>query len=190
MADDFDNMDKEGQSSPQGETQLVPHNSDGTVDQGNIASYRDELVNKYHQGSQSLIERLQQSGNEDGNALLMTLIDEVIKETDNLLGNHLVATENGDLRDASVISYKRAEVLEKAIKAVQSKQQIDQESGIDVDSPSMMIVFRYFMRKAKEVFSKIDMPDEQVNLFFQTFSNEMTDWKRELREELESVKDN
>ena len=116
------------------------------------------------------------------------MIDEVVGETDNLLGNHLIATENGELRDASVISYKRAEVLEKAIKAVASKQALEKESGIDVDSPSMVIIFKYFMNKVMDVFTKIEIPAEQRDVFFRTLGEETENWKRELREQFEAMK--
>jgi len=150
--------------------------------------YRQQLVSKYHQGSKNLVERLRSNGRDDAEALLLSLINEMVQETDHLLGNELVSTENGELRDASVISYKRAEVLEKAIKAVQAKSQFEKESGIDLDSPMMMIVFRYFMSKVKQTLVRVNAPDDMSDLFFRSLSESMADWKKELKVQFEELK--
>jgi len=153
-----------------------------------VMSYRAQLLERYHAGVSSLVERLRKNGKEDMESLVVALIDEVVQETDHLLGNELVATQNGELRDASVISYKRAEVLEKAIKAVQAKQEFEKQSGIDVDSPAMMIIFRFFMGKSKETFDKMGVGQEVTDLFFRTFGDTMEFWKKELREHFEELK--
>jgi hypothetical protein len=168
---------------------VIPPGSGGTpLVVGSRAAFRNTLVEQYHKGSKSLVERLKKDNKADAESLLICLIDEVIGESDHLLGNELVATENGDLRDASVISYKRAEVLEKAIKAVQARNQVEKESGVDLDSPSMMVVFRFFMFKVKETFKKMGISDEQSDIFFRTLGEEMEDWKKELREQLSMLK--
>ena len=153
-----------------------------------VVEYRKGLVEQYHNGAPTLIERLKQLGTDNSEALLVALIDEVIVETDHLLGNELVATENGELRDASVISFKRAEVLEKAIKAVQAKKEFERESGFDIDSPAMMVIFRFFMAKAKDSLDRMGIEDEAKDLFFRVLGEEMDSWKKELREEFESLR--
>jgi hypothetical protein len=155
---------------------------------GGYFEYRSRLIEKYHSGAAGIVDKLRQAGRDDAASLLVALIDEVLKETDHLLGNELVATENGELRDASVISFKRAEVLEKAIKAVQTKQQFDAEHGIDIDSPMMMAVMRFFMSKVKETFDRINIKDEQSDLFFKTFADVMHEWKKQLKLEIEGLK--
>jgi len=163
---------------PQGVSAAIP---------GNVVAYRDDLVQKYHGGAFGLIERLEKTGQVDILSLAMALIQEMVRESDHLLGNELVATQNGDLRDASVISYKRAEVLEKAIKAAQARMEFERESGIDLDSPSMMVVFRFFMSKVKDVFAKMGMDSEANDVFFRMLGDEMENWKRELHEKLEEL---
>jgi len=186
--DDFAKMDKEA-GVVTADAELVrstPH--PGAVIPGGTAEYRDQLVKKYHGGAESLVQRLQDSGTTDNESLMLALIDELVRETDNLLGNQLIATENGNVRDSSVISFKRLEGLEKAIKAVQSKQLLEKDSGIDVNSPSMVVIFTYFMGKVKEVFKKMELSDEQGDIFFQMLGEETENWKREIREEFEAMK--
>jgi hypothetical protein len=184
--DDFHKMDLD--AGVEGVAVMEVPSSNITSHPNGVTNYRDKLVRQYHDGSSSLLDRLRSSGQDDAQALLSALIQEVIRETDHLLGNQLVATENNDLRDASVISFKRAEVLEKAIKAVSSKNQMEKESGIDVDSPSMAVVFKFFMSKTKAVFDSMGMAEEQSDLFFTQLGEFMKHWKRELREEFEAMK--
>ncbi len=159
-----------------------------TVLPENVMEFRDQLIKQYHNGAPSLVERIRKAGKEDIESVLVALIEEVIKETDHLLGNELVATQNGELRDASVISFKRAEVIEKAIKAVQAKQEFERESGIDVDSPSMIVIFRFFMSKAKDTFDKMGVGSEMNDLFFRTLADVMEGWKKELRNRFEELR--
>jgi hypothetical protein len=154
----------------------------------NPVEYRNQLVAKYHNGAKNLLQRLRSAGNDDAETLLLALINEMVQETDNLLGNELVSTENGELRDASIISFKRAEVLEKTIKAVQTKQQFEKEVGLDLDSPAMMIVFRYFMTKVKASLIKVNAPDDMSDIFFRALSDSMAEWKKELKTQFNELK--
>lgn len=171
---------------------LSPEKSLTTQNKGvvpaNIVEYRDQLVKQYHNGATSLVERIRKGGKEDAESLLVALIEEVVKETDHLLGNELVSTQNGELRDASVISFKRAEVIEKAIRAVQAKQEFERESGIDVDSPSMIVIFRFFMSKTKDTLDKMGVDSDFNDLFFRTFSDVTESWKKELRIRFEELR--
>jgi hypothetical protein len=153
-----------------------------------LLKFRKQLVEQYHQGAPSLIARLKSAGKEDLESQIVAMVDEILSETDNLLGNQLVATHNGDLRDASVISFKRAEVLEKALKAVQTRQQFEKQSGIDLDSPSMIIVFRYFMAKARDTFTRMGVGPEINDLFFRVFGEVTNEWKKELRDSFDATR--
>jgi hypothetical protein len=152
-----------------------------------VVEHRDQLVKKYHNGVSSLSERLKLEGKDNIESLVTALIDEVIKETDNLLGNELIATQNGSLRDATIISEKRAAVLAQVIKAAQAKQLFEKEHGIDLDSPSMRIVFQYFMGKVRKTFKNLNYQDEVSDVFFRNLGASMDNWKKELREEITAL---
>ena len=149
-----------------------------------VSEHRKRLISKYHDGHGGLMERLSASGGETFEGLLIALVNEIVGETDHLLGNELIATEEGSLRDSSVISFKRAEVLEKALKAIQAKQQFERENGLDLDSPAMRVVFRSFMSKVKLTFEMLGYEDEASDVFFRTLGVNMEIWKKELEEEL------
>jgi hypothetical protein len=152
-----------------------------------MMQFREQLVGIYHKGSKSLVEKLTREHRNNPETLVMALVDELVRETDTLLGNALVATHQGSLRDASVISYKRAEVLEKAIKAVQAKQVFDKDRGFDLESPFMGVVWRYFMENVKSVFMDIGMSPEVNDTFFRSLAARMKEWKKDLKNKLDDM---
>lgn len=172
--DEFLEMDKDSGVMVYKEPSCLSSDND-------IVNYRNKLISEYHDGSPTLFSKMEKMGKDDLESLINALILEMVQESDNLLGNGLIATENGELRDASVISSKRADILEKAIKAFQTKKQFETQGGIDVDSPSMMIVFRFFLSKVKEAFDKMGLQDEVPDLFFRTFGNITNNWKKDLQ---------
>jgi len=157
------------------ETELAPRD---------ILELRDQLIKKHHDGANSLLEKLDRDGNTEVRDLIMVLISEVLRETDHLLGNELVTTKQGDLRDASIISIKRVEAFEKALKALQTKAAMEGESGVDVNSPAVLSIFKFFMGKVKSAMLTMGMNDEFSDTFFTTLSTVMGDWKKELKREL------
>ena len=153
-----------------------------------IINFRRQLIEEYHKGSAGLLDLLHKEGKNDLESRATALLDEMVRETDNLLGNELIATRNGDLRDSTIISFKRIEGLEKTARITQSKQQFEKQSGIDLDSPLMIVIFTYFLMKAKETFGQMGVGSEINDLFFQKFGEVTESWKKELREKLEAAR--
>jgi len=155
----------------------------------NIIEYRNKLVQEYHRGAVGIIERLRGSGKGgDWEAIALTLLEEIVRETDHLLGNELVSAHNGDLRDSSIISFKRAEVLEKAFRQIQARLEAERIGGLDVDSPAMNTIFTFFMSKAKETFNRMNVGTEISDLFFSTYGEVTENWKKELRDQYQEGK--
>jgi len=185
MSGEFSVADKDGDVSL---PTVVSQSSDlSQVDNvEGVMKFRSELVKSYHQGAVSLLDRMERNGCNSTEQLVMEMIREVIRETDNLLGNQLIATQNGNLRDASIISSKRAEVFQSAIKAMQTKQAMEKDGsiGLDVNSPSMTVVFRFFMSKVRSILMSMNFDSELSDTFFRMFKDVMKDWRKELTAEI------
>ena len=187
--DDFKSADAEA-GVVEGEVLPARRREEGALaSQTDLLAYRTKLVEQYHRGAPSLMARLKELGKEGMEDQVVAFLGEILAETDNLLGNQLVATSNGELRDASVISFKRAEVLEKALKAVQLRQEFERsKSGVDLDSPQMVIIFRFFMSKAKDAISRMGVGPEINDMFFRVFGEITNDWKKELKDAFEAAR--
>lgn len=188
--DDFEKTDEDA-GVIEGVAEVIEESTTPMVLSGVRATPRDmmelrqQLIELYHSGSRSLVERLNKEDKNNPQSLVMALVGELVTETDNLLGNQLVSTQHGSLRDASVMSFKRAEVLEKAIKAVQNKQQFEKEHGFNVGHPAMQCVFRYFMDKAHTVMRAMRLDSEANDTFFRMLMEQMKDWKKELQQKID-----
>jgi len=195
MNDEFRDADEEAQVLEAEVISSVPSviedegimSLDSSSTPHNIMELRERLIKKYHKGATGLLERLRNEGKDSLDDIIVNLVDEVISETDSLKGNEQVALHHGNLRDASIISFKRAEVLEKAIRAVQTKQEFERERGLDLDSPQMKVVFQYFMDKCQKVLLKMGYGKDANDIFFRGLFEEMKDWQKEIRAEVESV---
>lgn len=165
--------------------ELVESNETGlAIPLSGVMKHRNKLVKNYHGGFASLSEKMK---NDSASDLVTAIIQEIAKESDALLGNELIATENGELKDASVMSVKRADVLEKIIKAWQTKQQLEKDNGIDVESPSMIIVFKYFMNALRIIMDQLEYDGDEQNIFFSKLGNEMGNWKRDIKNQIDGV---
>jgi len=175
-------------ASQESNTQLVPTTRVlPRPTPGGMVERRKRLIYQYHDGHDSLVDALADKGENTLEGRIEGLVREIMQEAEHLLGNELVATEDGNLRDATIISTKRADVLEKALKAVMAKQVFERENGINVDSPSMRVVFEFFMQKVSAAFTRCGYGDEVVDTFIRTLQALMANWQKELKEELKSV---
>ena len=68
-------------------------------------------------------------------------------------------------------------------------RQFNKESGVDVDSPSVMVIFSFFFAKAKEAFQDAGMDENISDLFFRSFVKVTDNWKADLRKEFERIRD-
>ena len=180
MRDEFEKADIEVRQFSGNQIQV--EREDGRI------AYRKNLIKQYHGGAESLSERLRQNKVDGLDGLLNKLLEELLVETDNLLGNSLIASENGDIRDSTVISHKRAEMLRDTIKLIQAKQQMSKEGGIDFEGPAMDIIFKFFFTKVNENFDRMGLPVEQKDLFFQTIGSTMESWKKDLKFRFEDMR--
>ena len=186
--DDFEAEDQERISVEAGTLTVEPPSSLPAkranrlpANKADMLEMRQELIEQYHGGHSGLLERLAKEGKVDGHAQVVSLVDEIVKETDQLLGNELVFAQNGEFRESSLVSFKRSEVLEKAYRGVQAKVLMESSKGINIDSPEMGDIFRYFMVKMQETFDQIGTSVETKDLFFRKFGEVTENWHKELK---------
>ena len=153
----------------------------------NLADRRDQLIKDYYDGSSGISEYLKKRDRNNIEHMVIELLEEMLRETDNLKGNELIASEEGDIKASTVISSKRIEAIKEAIKAVQAKQLYEKDTGINVDSPAIMVVFKFFMKNAQKAFTKTGYNSEASDTFFSALAKQMTNWKKELQEDIDAL---
>ena len=152
-----------------------------------VIEYRENLVKKYHSGVNSLRDKLFSDKDISSSEMIGVLMQEIAGETDNLLANHLIAVDNNALRDASVIQHKRAEVLKELVKIIQTQKTIEAQSALDVNSPSMAIVIRYFFNALKNSMKELKYENEAQDVLIKEVVNQMGDWRKEIKKKIEEM---
>jgi len=149
-------------------------------------AFRDQKIRDHYKGD--TLTELINSDDLSVEDLMRALLSEILREADNLAGNRVIADENGNIESSTVISAKRVEIVEKALKAIMSKKEFEAQNSIDVESPSMKIVFRYFLEKCQESFDKAGMSADISDTFFRCFNDVSTLWKKELKKRIAEIK--
>lgn len=148
-----------------------------------------EVGIREHYGSDNCVSDMATSEEIGTETLIRFLVKELCREIDNLAGNRMIALKNGELEKATVISSKRTEVVDRAIKAIMAQKEFDASTSIDVDSPSMRVVFHYFLEKCQESFQRAGMNAEISDTFFRNFNDicGMT-WKKDLKKRIAEIR--
>lgn len=149
---------------------------------------RDDKISSHYGGSEKTLTHMANSGDFSGEELLRHLVTELFREVDNLAGAQVMATENSDLQTSTIISAKRTEIIDRAIKAIMHKKEFEAQNSIDVESPSMFIIFRYFIEKCREAFVLAGFNDNTTNPFFHAFNQVTPEWKKELKKRIAELK--
>ena len=158
--------------------------SPATKKSGDIFAERTELVNK-HAGS--LYDRIKGNG-DDLNITFSVVIEEIIKETDNLLGNSLMFTQDGKLHDASTVSVKRSEILETLTRVLQRKKELFTNSSyVDYDSPVFNVFQMVCFERLTNVLDKLNMDVEQKQLVVTQWVDSMKDWQKDVKSRMDNV---
>ena len=150
-------------------------------------SYHEKRIREHYNGD-SLTDQI---NNDEINTetLIRCLLLEMAREIDNLAGNRVIATENGDIESSTIISAKRSEMVDRTIKAIMTKKEFEASTSIDVESPSMRVVFQYFLEKCQESFNKAGMNSEISDVFFRNFNDICGGtWKKDIKKRIAEIK--
>lgn len=106
-------------------------------------------------------------------ALLHRIKIDVAREAAELQFDRMESQKYG--RDTSAISVKRVKALEEIARIELKLRQVDQES-INLRSEKMQKIFTMWVEIMREVAIEV-LPPELLDLFFNRFATEMTDWE-------------
>jgi len=152
-----------------------------------IHDKRNHVLSRHYGGPKSMLEKLSESGRTDFDSMALALIEEMVIENDKLLASEEIVAEEGNLRDASVISSKRLEGLDRTYKAVSTLRELNKDHSIDLESPSVRLLVTYVFHCFKESLDILKLDDDLKDAIFQTLETRMTDWKKEFRSRIREM---
>lgn len=155
-----------------------------------IFNEKEELLTDYYNGEKSLIETM--TKNPDGgnlDALLNTVVVELLKDSDDLLGNRILLTKQRNLQEANDVTAKRAALLSKIAEISLKKQEINAKTqDVDLNSPAFYLFQQICFDKLKETLSEMQMPDEKIQVVIMKWAERMKNWDKLLTEKINAYK--
>ena len=112
----------------------------------------------------------------------------MLLSTEDLQGASLLLENEGNLKDASAISIKRADLLKLVSDIVSKKRELSQRSGeVDLNSPAFCIFQKLCFDKMVESMEELKIESEMVNLLLTRWQAKMKDWGKELKRALKDL---
>ena len=157
-----------------------------------IFNQKEELLKTYYDGDSGLIQKMMK--NPDGNnldSLLNCVVVEMLKDSDDLLGNRIILTQQKNLQDANDVTAKRASLLSKVAEISLKKQEINAKTqDVDLNSPAFFLFQQICFDKLKDTLVEMQMPDEKIQVVVMKWAEKMKNWDKVLSEKINAYKAN
>lgn len=171
---------------------IVENDDSGLVsldDNDDIFAYKNQLIKQHYGSSKDLISKIKSSKNGDAvQDVINVVIEEIIKESDNLLGNSLVFTKENKLHDATTVAVKRTDILETVTRIVTKQQEINQKSAkIDLNSPAFQIFQSICLDNLRTTLEQLKLENEMAQLIILKWGESMEFWEKEMKTRMGSL---
>lgn len=154
---------------------------------GDVISYRNKVIERYRQNRRGINDLLQ-GGSLTIDDTLLLIAEEILAESEALLGNGLIMTEDGDLEKATNISVKRTDVLKSVADILAKKRELNQkDADVDLNGPAFMIFQKMCFDKMTDTLEELNFDKEMVQLVLSKWVDKLKNWGKELKKELEKL---
>ena len=150
---------------------------------------KKQMLEAYRQENAGILEKLEKSpAGYNTDQLLNLIIEEMLNTTEDLQGTSLVMESEGNLKDASSVTVKRADLLRLIAEIVSRKKELHQRTGeLDLNSPAFFMFQRLCFEKMVEAFESLNVDGEMVNSVLSVWQDKMRNWDKDLREMLKDL---
>ena len=154
-----------------------------------LLEQRDALVKQRHKLKNALIEKVAQDPSYGGvEALICAVIEELVGESNNLLGNELLMMKHGQVDKASVVSVKHSDVLDILSKvAIRKRDILSSAKSIDFNSAAFQIFQALCFEKLVSVLEELNLDSEMRQLVSLKWADKMEGWDKELRDRMDNL---
>lgn len=165
-----------------------------SVESGGISSLRGlkrRLLREYRSENKGIIEQLEKSAaGYNSDQLINLIIEDMLQSTEDLQGTSLMLENEGNMRDASAITIKRADLLRLVADIVSRKKELNQRSGmVDLNSPAFFIFQKLCFDKMVEVMEEMNLDVEMMNLLVTGWQEKMQTWDKDMKRALKELEE-
>lgn len=172
--------------------ELTAFESKNILSKDKIFNQKEELLKNYYGGETNLIEKMMK--NPDGNnldSLLNCVVMELLRDSDDLLGNRILLTKQRNLQEANDVTAKRASLLSKVADISLKKQEINAKTNdVDLNSPAFFLFQQICFDKLKDTLLEMQMQDEKIQVVIMKWAEKMKNWDKILSEKISSYRAN
>lgn len=154
-----------------------------------IGAYKDTLVDAYRSnGHIGVLSKIKEGNNVTSDDILGMIIMEILEGGEDMLGTQLMLAEEGNLQGSTGVIVKRSELLRSVAEIVAKRKELNQRaSEIDLNSPAFTIFQKLCFDKMVKSLEQLNIDDEMINLIVTRWSQNMADWGKELKKQLEDM---
>lgn len=188
MSEEHELQREEKQQPRDSSIELVPNSgrekiktliggNDKKLELSMIHKMKKDMLRAYREQNPGIIENLPRSNTGyNTDELYRNIVDDLLASSESLMGNALIMEAQGELRDSSAITIKRADMLKIIADVITKQKELQQKAGeIDYNSP----VFRMFQ---KLCFDRLIEALEALNIDLEMRSLIVNEWERRMRE--------
>lgn len=176
--------------SNKSKNELSIQKSNNILNKNKIFDDKEEMIREYYGGKSGIVEKMME--NPDGSnldSLLTCVMSELLKDSDDLLGNRIILTRQKNIQEANDVTTKRASLLSKVAEISLKKQEINSKTqDVDLNSPAFFLFQQICFDKLKDTLLEMKMEDEKIQIVIMKWAEKMKTWDKMLTEKIRSYK--
>lgn len=159
----------------------------GEIIENDVVSYRNQVIKEYRANRGGIKSAINRTGT-TVDEMMMVIAEEILEESEVLLGNELITTEEGDIDKATNISVKRASVLKTVADILARKREINQkDADVDLNGPAFQVFQRLCFEKMTATLEELNFDKEMISLVLSKWAEKLMNWGKELKAELDKM---
>lgn len=154
-----------------------------------ISEYKDQLVEKYRKKQPGVLQKIEKNPNLSSDEIMGSIVEDILRDSESLLGNQLIFTEEGNLRDATTITINRSNLLKAVADIAAKRKELNQKANdVDLNSPAFMLFQKMCFEKMVGALEELEFLDEEeIQLVLDKWAKSMSDWGKELKAKLDEI---
>ncbi len=153
-----------------------------------IRRTKAKLLKDYRAIHPSLIEGMDREGM-SVDRLMSLIISDLIESSEDLQGTSLFLESQGDLRNASAITIKRADLLKYIADVASKRKALQSMAGeVDLTSPAFMLFQKLCFDNLIKALEGLKLDMDMINSILVAWQDNMAKWDEDLKKMLDEEK--
>ena len=152
---------------------------------------KKRLLSSYRSNNPGILDKLEKtSAGFNVDQLMNLIMEDLLNSTEDLQATTLFLEGEGNLRDASAITIRRADLLRVIADIAGKKKELIQRAGeVDLNSPAFMMFQKICFDSLVSAMEELKISPEMVGMLINKWQEQMKDWDKRLKKQLKELED-